>query len=248
MTEPTNTESLLDNIERKIVEICDSALSSRHQYLLSELGLSIGRESLLEMKEARGGKLADFIRQRLGNKYKIVETGIHRNILALTRIEESGIATLKDDEKGAIQDRDNVDDRAKVRYNHRFWAAFAVPLTKKIRYIDRKDLVFRDLESDDHGPSDSLRIAPEFIASANAEDRDTLIAKNIERWLVEQALSPREFVADARRPSSSAVSPPILSSNGVSVLQHLIESLDHKQLQSISLPLDIVSALLRKKV
>lgn len=126
------------------------------------------------------------------------------------------------------------------RYNRRFWAAFAIPLT----YNDRRYININSLDfGADEGAlqvkgADVRPIDGKFIATADFSGGAAGIARNIECWLKEQHLDATVFHAQ-RRGAKREVA--------FSLLEQMLSALDGDQLKRVILPLDVVRTLIDRR-
>lgn len=233
----TDQEVVLQRIEEKIREISDAALANGHPLLLSTLGKELGEDLKVIKTHTRGG-LSRFIQDRMSTEFSIVLGGEYRNVQAIVR---AGSADQIHAENPEILKK--VELRS-PRYDHKFWAAFSVPLEDgKQRYIDTHNLKFEDVKGSDEGLG-RREIPNTFIAPENSIHRDATISENIEKWLQENGEDRSKFLKATRsRPEKI-----VRSFEPATLLDLLIQSLDAKQLSSTSMSLDTVSTLLKKRV
>lgn len=223
-------------IEEKIRALADAQLDSGHPYLLSKLGTDIGPD--LQIIKQSGKTLAEFIKEVFSDCYDIILTGEYRNIQSIIP-KNSEI----DDSDGSEPVRH---PKKADRFNYRFWAAFSVPSSEKKRFLNLEDFTFVDA---DMQPSNSYElIEPQYIASESVkdEDRDGIILRNIHRWIEEKGFKADQFLAKQQHNGGKGFSHSALSNR--TMLHAFISSLDKKQLASVNLPLDVVAALLNRKI
>lgn len=220
----------LSRIKRKIEGLADAELASGQPYLLSKLGMDLGPD--LKLIKQEGRTLAEFVKSRFDDKYDIIFTGEYRNIQSLIG---------KSSEMPAVSEKaDDVEEEKRPeRFNYRFWAAFSVPFGGKSRFLNMENFSFQDADAAPSGLHE--RIDPQFIAPEEAQDRDKLILQNIHRWIDAKGLKTEQFLAQRRigRTASNAIPSRTL-------LHAFVDALDKKQLSSVSLPLDVVAALLNR--
>jgi hypothetical protein len=241
-----NSKDQLDRIEKKIVALCEAALKTKPHYLLSELGAALG-DDLAALKLLTRKKLVDFVRERFEGRFEVVSIGVHRSIYAVI---PAGQALVEEAPKTTSEKNGGVVERQPrgQRFHYRFWAAFSVPLSAPIRYLDPTDFTFNDGEPEEGAANGALTITPEYIAPADAENRDQLVISNINKWIGINGLKKDRFLAPVRSEESGRSSNLVASQAGISVLELVIDALDRRQLQTTSLSLDVVAALLRKRV
>ena len=220
----------VSRIADKIVRLAEAHKGERRPYLVSALGIDLGEE-LRTLKLLTNQTLNEFIQSRLADRVTLVRLGTHRNVTAILSgsVDPSSIDSLQP--AGEQQKRFHV----------RFWAAFSVPPEKDVRVLNLKDFTFEDVTQAEI-PEGAVTIDHGLIAPIEAEDRDALIKANIAQWLETNDLSEEHFLARKRLPRPTCT--PTIQSGG-SLLEGMILALDLKQLQSTSLSLDVVAALLR---
>ena len=186
----------LERIAEKVIELTRAHDDKSGPYLVSKLGIDLG-DDLQKIKTITSKGLREFIKSYLSGRATLVETGIYRNIYAITlgSAESATIDTLY------------FSGEQKKRFHFRFWGAFSVPLEKDIRVINMEDFRFEDVMNSEI-PEGGVTIDREFIAPAKAENRDVLIKDNISRWLASKSLSEEQFLTHGRH-LRSVVAPPV---------------------------------------
>ncbi|QWG17847.1 hypothetical protein KMZ68_23320 [Bradyrhizobium sediminis] len=235
-----------NNIERiatKIEALSEAALSARSSYLLSELGKDLGPD-LSTLKLLTKKPLSAFIRERFSDKFTVALTGEFKNVQTLIRspnslVEQQEQPLLTLSEKFVFETQ--VSSKPSPRFNYRFWAAFSVPYREGKRFLNLTDFKFQDLTSGD-APEGHVEIPPSFIVAPDIRDRDKLITDNINRWIEENGFDKSDFYQT--RPHRESIQ----THSNASVLEAVIASLDHRQLSNTSMSLDVVAALMRKRV
>jgi hypothetical protein len=226
----------LAEIENKIRSLVESNLISGQPYLLSKLGKDLGAD-LYALKRLTEKTLAPFLKDRFSAEYSIVGTGAHSNVQALVR------------GSGRVHDAANVNieqtrsTKNAPRYNYRFWAAFSVPLSRGRRFLNLRDFTFQD-STQEPLSGEYREVEQAFIVQEDAENRDTHIQENIQRWLSEKGLLPEHFFAKPR-PSTEKIAHGV---RGRSILEAVIEALDRRQLANTSMSLDVIAELLRRNI
>jgi hypothetical protein len=235
-------DNTVDRIADSIVALADAALRQGSYYLLSQLGKDLGPD-LNTLKLVTKQSLGAFVRDRLSDKFTIVKTGEFNNVQALVRAANS---TFKPEPMLTLSEEVTVETklvaRPAPRFNYRFWAAFSVPIQTGRRYLNLTDFIFKDFEPGETPPDGWVEIAPEFVADPNLQARDRQIVDNILQWSRLHGRDPAEF-HQTRAPRGAL--PTGATGN---LLEAMIAALDHKQLSSTSLSLDVVAALMRKKI
>jgi hypothetical protein len=202
-------------------------------HYLSALGVELG-DDLKRLKYLTNKGLAEFIRNRSDLELEVIQLGAVNNIFAVTpkskHVYQHHTIDVSEQKK---------ENRPRLHY--RFWAAFAVPLTNTYRYIDVESLSFEDLAEETPPSPGLLHIASELIPPVDANNRDDLIWRSVNRWVDDNSLELGRFIDHSSRPRTAD------RRVGGSILEAMIEALDPRQRQSITLPLDVIEALLSAK-
>ncbi|MDP1731125.1 MAG: hypothetical protein Q8L54_08120 [Devosia sp.] len=223
-------EETLRLIEEKVIALCEAALNKGAPYLLSQLGKDLGPD-LDSLKVLTRSGLSDFLASRLSSRYEIVLGGTFHNVQSVVRVGS------------AVRREEGERTQQSPRFNYRFWAAFSVPPVEgKRRFLDVRSFLFDDYDTESEPPAGAVEVPERFLVPDNAPDRDKTIIANIEAWADENGLDLREFHARAR--SQVAVE----DSHRGTALHLMLGALDRRQLASTSLTLDVVEALLRRRV
>ena len=229
-TSSENVEETLERIAQRIIQLCDDPLRHGRPYLVSRLGLDLGKD-VHDLRRLTDKRLVEFIQsyEPLKARYNVVPVGDRKNVFAIV----PAIETAPLMEAGVV----SFEPSAEPRYHYRFWAAFAVPSDGRRRFFNLTQLIFKGFSETEDVPSEWIPIEDEFIAPAKAENRDELITRNIASWLKEHGVEKTRVLHRAR--------PVQLPQK--SLLLSVIEALDKRQLQSTSMTLDVVATLLEKK-
>lgn len=218
----------VEQIRKQIADFIDSELQSRELLYLSAVGAAM-REPLGRFKQLTGQTLGQIVENDLADSYQVARLGAHKNVLALCRIGQDPLKLQA-----------TRPDRAPVlRYNRNLWLAFAVPLTANYRHIDMNALKFQD--SDDATPPEGhLAIDREYLRGDDDPHEPSEIVRRIGTWLAKNSFDPSRYLEKPSSLNQQRV-------QGRSVLEDMISVLDRRQLQSVSLPLDVVDSLLRHR-
>lgn len=218
----------LSRIAKRVEELIDQNKGREPKYLVSALGNALG-DDLKRIKELTQSGLNDFIRQYLSHRFALEKIGTHGNIaVVVDRSEQSGPAEEAQTHHGGGP-----------RFHPRFWAAFLVPLKEgNVRIFHVDQVSFEDRPTAE-AHSDALTIPTEFIAGPGEERDVEKVKNNIARWLEQNGLEMEKFLAYKRFHSNTHHQPV------ESLLSAVLAALDQRQLQSTSLTLDVVAALLR---
>ena len=236
-------DSEIARIRERIEALLSEALKRQPTYLLSSLGLSLGSDLNL-LKQLTGERLIDFLRKWFSESLEIVQYGPHSNIFAVRYLGSEPESNGAPFDRGPVSRPENGVSRP-PRFNHRFWAAFAKPLTLDTRAFDISTMSFVDLPSGEPLPEHSIEISPKLIPEADMANRDEAIARNIDAWLQSHSLTRETFLIKPTLRPSAVITPTFKSS---SLLEQVIECLDRSQLSATSLTLDVVKALLQKRL
>jgi hypothetical protein len=236
-----NDDGTIERIAKRIETLSEAALSVGSSYLLSELGKDLGPD-LRTLKLLTKQTLSGFIRDRFSGRFEIVLTGQFNNVQALIRspgslVSQQPILTVAE----KVTFETSVTTRSTPRFNYRFWAAFSVPYREGRRFINLSDFIFQDVTSGDD-PEGHIEIPRSFIAEPGIEDRDKAIAENISRWIEANHLNRSDFYQTSFHKEN------VQGQLKISVLEAVIATLDHRQLSNTSMTLDVIAALLRKRV
>lgn len=224
------TSRTLADVEQKAQALAEAALASGRPYLLSKLGKDLGED--LKIIKSHDLALADFIKKHLSG-YDVVLGGSFNNVQSLVRsgnmeAEINSAVTSETHEKAKPP-------KASMRYNYKFWAAFSVPLSTGKRFINIDNFTFLDDNKPENGNYEE--IDPSYVAEDGIANRDLAIMQNIERWLTDRGYPAEQFAA---KPAAAHRT----STEVRTVLHAVIDALDKRQQSSVSLPLDVVAALL----
>lgn len=187
-------------------------------YYLSRLGAQLGADRVT-LEKLTGVKLATFLQDTFD--YEIGREGQHNNILFVKSKTANANAT--------------VSPVPTPRFQPRFWAAFAVPLSAgERRYINLETMKFdSNRDALETNSTDVREIEARFIAPVGASGNASETVERISNWLKEQGLDSTPFLMTRKR----------VRREGRSLLDAVLTALDGDQLKRVSLPLDIVKTL-----
>ena len=226
----------LQVISARIRKLADARLATGVPYLLSQLGKDLGTD-VRRLKILTGKPLAEYVSEIASDEYTIVQTGTHNNVQALVRAVKSSHDAPYEDSgmQTPIVPKE-------PRYNHRFWAAFSVPLIMGRRFLNMEDFTFQDASSP---PKEGLlEIDHTLICLDGVPDRDNLIKDNIRKWVDQNDLPIEMFFSKSPSKVNAATHP----APGRSVLEAMIATLDKRQMANTTLTLDVVADLLRRRM
>jgi hypothetical protein len=219
----------IERIKSRLVALCDEALASEDSYLLSRLGVDLGKDAKT-LSLLSGHRLAEFIRTQLSDRYQVVSVVGLPHIFAVVRTNKQT--------PGAQAAPIPPPSKTELRYNYRFWAAFSVPPKGVARYLDPENLIFKDLAAGESPPLNWINIDIQFIAPATAPNRDQLIKASIESWLSKYSQDKSRFLHGSEQKVF----------DGKSLLALMLDELDSGQLKTTSLTMDVIKALSNKIV
>lgn len=229
------TRTLVD-VEQKARSLSEAALTSGRPYLLSKLGKDLGED--LKIIKSHDLTLVDFIKKYLSG-YDVVLGGRFKNVQSLVRSGDIETGIISDSTSDVQEIAETP--KTKMRFNYKFWAAFSVPLSTGKRYINLDNFTFADDKEPENGRSEE--IDPSYVAEDGIPNRDLATIQNIERWLTDKGYQAEQFAAKSSNAPANRT-----SAEARTVLHTVIDALDKRQLSSVSLPLDVVAALLHRHV
>ena len=217
----------LERIAKRIESLVEAGKEQHSKYLVSALGIALG-DDLRTLKQLTNRGLTDFIRSHLLHRFKLEHIGLHRNITAVVDASVSSATPQK-----LTPSREQS-----PRFHPRFWAAFSVPAKGDVRILNKDTYSFEDVPSEE-ALKGELTIGRDLIVPADEDRRDEKIKANIASWLTQNGLDADKFQASKRAHSQT------FHQQTGSLLDAIIATLDHRQLQSTTLTLDVVATLLR---
>ena len=217
----------LERIAKRIESLVEAGKEQHPQYLVSALGIALG-DDLRALKQLTNRGLNDFIQSHLSHRFRLERMGVHGNI---TAVVDHAVDS-------ATPQKLTPSREQSPRFHPRFWAAFSVPAKGDARILNQDTYSFEDVPSEE-APKDALTIAKNLIVSAEEDRRDEKIKANIAIWLAQNGLPVDKFQASKRSHSQT------FHQQTGSLLDAIIATLDHRQLQSTTLTLDVVATLLR---
>lgn len=219
---PASTEEV-DQIARHIDDLVRQNLSQdRDVYLLSKLGIDLGPDRK-RIEEKFGLSVREFLKQF--TSYNLAVFGAHQNIYGIVR---TGV------------NPSNVSPNFKTRrYNRQFWAAFISSDHPVNRYINVDTLAFDiDEERVKDGAGRVVAISPEYQVAWSNPNKNSIASKNITEWLRANQLEPERFYFSGSETTATG---------SHTVLDKLLSSLSDDQLRRVSLPLDVINSLRKRR-
>ena len=217
----------LERLAKRVESLVDAGREQHPKYLVSALGIALG-DDLRVLKQLTSRGLNDFIRSHLSPRFKLEQMGIHGNI---TAVVDGSV-------NSATPQKLTPSREQSPRFHPRFWAAFSVPAKGDVRILNKDTYSFEDVPSEE-ALKGELTIGRDLIVPADEDRRDEKIKANIAGWLTQNGLDADKFQASKRAHSQT------FHQQTGSLLDAIIATLDHRQLQSTTLTLDVVATLLR---
>ncbi len=221
------TAKELERIAKQIESLFEAEKEQHPKYLVSALGIALG-DDLKKLKQLTNRGLNDFIQSHLSHRFRLEHMGVHGNI---TAVVDNAVNSAKPLQLTPSREQS-------PRFHPRFWAAFSVPAKGEVRILNKDTYSFEDVPSEE-APKDALTITKDLIVPADEDRRDEKIKANIASWLDQNGLPADKFVASKRAHSQT------FHQQSGSLLDAIIATLDHRQLQSTTFTLDVVATLLR---
>ena len=221
------TAKELERIAKQIESLFEAEKEQHPKYLVSALGIALG-DDLKKLKQLTNRGLNDFIQSHLSHRFRLEHMGVHGNI---TAVVDNAVNSAKPLQLTPSREQS-------PRFHPRFWAAFSVPAKGEVRILNKDTYSFEDVPSEE-APKDALTITKDLIVPADEDRRDEKIKANIASWLDQNGLPADKFVASKRAHSQT------FHQQSGSLLDAIIATLDHRQLESTTFTLDVVAKLLR---
>ncbi|MGF7211586.1 hypothetical protein GGE65_006203 [Skermanella aerolata] len=246
----TNT---IDSVKEKIVNRCNSHWSeNKRVYLLARIGIDLHGEVDF-IKTTLGMKLVDFVRNEMRD---VVNLASPNKASPIYGIFPKHVSIPSSELPYFFEQPKKIES---VRFNSRVWAAFTRSIPNgchRIFFIDT--LHFEDSLVAVQSSDNIMEIPSDLVVSEETENRAEAVAKNIVKWATDSRITLDSLLVsrsgklnytsqapyEVDRPSSYKKS---FRQDDASLLARLIQSLDHKEMSRVSLPLDIVQKLMETK-
>jgi hypothetical protein len=220
----------LSEFDKQIAAFADEKFAKGEPCFISALGIALG-DQLRQMRAATGLGLGEYVREKLSDVYDLIE--VKPNTVALwpkgrPQTEAFQVAASRPSRASTTPTR---------RFLPWFWQAFAVPNAGRSRFYDPVSHTVS--EAPDEASKEAVEIPASFIRSDESPFNVKEIQGRIIEWLSENKLDANRF----REPAGAAIE----REHAVSLLDALIAALDKKQLQSFSLPMDVIATLAARK-
>ncbi len=225
----TSTDNALDldAFDQQVIALADARIAEGAPALINALGIRLGPD-LGKMKLQTGQSFQAYIKSRpaLANRYDIV----------LVKENTPGLWPKGRAYEPVPTAFGQTPRRSRApRYLHWFWAAFAEASDGRPRYFDPKE---RQIHFENPPQPTWVEIPAHLIRSGDEPLTVPEIHRRIEDWFRLTGLEPSGFL-DLAAPATTAKS-------GRTVLDMLISSLTVKQMQGVTLPLDVVAELSKR--
>lgn len=219
----------LDAFDAEIIRIAQIRFDKNEPALINALGIQLGPK-LAQVKAQTGLSFLQYLQERLNDRFDIIP--VKPNTPGLW---PKGMPY--EDAVSAYGQRPRP--QGPRRYVRWFWNAFAEPLAQGRRFFDPTERRIRDADAPE--AASWIEIPTHLIRAADGVRSVRDIHQHIEEWLKEQGLAADTFIEEAA---------PLRAPSGTvrSVLDALIESLTSRQLQSVTMPLDVVAELAKRRV
>lgn len=228
MTDTTPFHADLTAINERIVELVEAKVSKGQPALINQLGISLGSQ-LGILKAATGKNLLEYVQQNFRDRYQVI----------LVKENTQGLWPIGQAYEQAVRAFASKPARsAPRRFVSSFWNAFIEPLTSARRFYSLVEARFVD---GDAPPSpDWLEISADLIYKAGDDRNVRDVHRHISDWFDRTGENPDHYLIEV------PVEPK--GETGRSVLDLLVTSLTPKQLQSVTMSLDVVAELARRRV
>jgi hypothetical protein len=228
MTDATNPDVDLAAINEKIVTLVEAKLAKGQPALINPLGISLGN-ALGVLKAATGQSLLEYIQKTFSDRYQVI----------LVKENTQGLWHVGQAYEQAVRDFVGRPPRpAPRRFVSSFWDAFIEPLKGARRFYSQGEARFVDA---DLAPSPEWREIPVDLIYKPGEDRNVReVHRHISEWFERTGEAPDQYLTEVPVETRAEA--------GRSVLDLLVASLTPKQLQSVTMSLDVVAELARRRV
>ncbi len=243
MTEPS--EGGVESLKSEIVRLTKVHWDATGRaVLLARIGHTLTRNGFNLRALLRGQKFAAFVRNEMQDQVLVLDSPTDALVQGAVPLGEAGKAY--DPEVVFSPPAGSLGSSSRISFDKRLWVAFSHPLAEgNVRTITfEPEIVFRDVAIGDPSLEGALTIRDDLIipiGTLEKVERDSKLQRNILEWLtansVDIELAKARYGFHERPPESMD-----------SVLSLLLAALDTKERERISLPLDIVDKLLKKRV
>ena len=223
----------IETIKHHIAEIVDPRLADGSHVLLNVVGIAL-KDDLARLKYLTGKTLAQFVETEMGDKYRLARQAGRENIVILLPVGRHSEAVSAE-----------PSGEEKITFRRELWQAFTTPLELgKQRAFNVQEMQFQDIAETAKPPSGFVAIPTQLLPRPGNRWYAPQVMLNISGWLEASDIDPEQFVT-RHRPSDLRAQ---LSEAPRNVLEAVLASLDQSQLRGMSMSLDIVATLLRKRI
>ena len=199
--------------------------------LLSRLGSHCGGE-IAQLVKTRGRGLGNYLRHQLEGRVQVIQ---HSANPTITGVVPAGATPNTDEEIDALLEKTRHGSSSSApRFHPAFWAAFRKPLDESNRRYLSVDAPIRFQESSGKNPPDRFREVPQNYISDSTMDDDQIL-QNAEKWLKDNELQRNIYLINSQSKSDFG--------HPRNLLDRLLFSLEPKELNRVSMPLDIILKL-----
>ena len=228
MTDSPQSEDIDDRITDLVEQYWQE---HKTPLLLSRLG-SHGGGEISRLAKAHSKGLGNYLRYQLADRVQVIK---HSANPIITGVVPASATPDTDEEIDALLQKTQHGSSANApRFHPAFWAAFRKPLEESNRRHLSIDAPIRFQESSGEDPPDGfLEVTGTYITDPGMDDEQTL--RKAEQWLADNDLQKDIYLLDSKsKPSSDQPQ---------NLLDRLLFSLENKELNRVSMPLDIVLKL-----
>lgn len=219
----------------EIASTADAVIASGRLSYLADVGTRLGgRSKINEIKATTGLTLSEFVEAYMADRFRLVAMGGLKSALVMLPVGQENL--LVETQMPRIRNR-SPDQR---RFTRNLWLAFATPCPSSERHFNPTTLQFVD------GPAPTgdnwIEIPKNRLRSPDDPYDWRSIIENIRGWLEDNSFTESDFT-EASVDAETARIAAGMERSVSSVLDLLLDALDHKQLQSVSMPLDVIETL-----
>lgn len=218
----------MSDLDSRIVELTRQAWNDQGApLLLARLG-ACDNGDIARMAKERSVNLEGYLRGHLVNRVRIVRHSARHQLVGVLPADVDvdsygGPDTLLDKISTIMED-------AVPRYHPALWAAFKKPLDdSERRYVSAYEPIKFVDSSNADVPNDHYEIARKYIAGPDVDPDQ--IQNRVQQWLTDNGINRQIYSLKSKS----------------DLLDRLLNSLDTEDLKRISMPLDVIRKLRRKR-
>lgn len=234
------------NINSEIVRVVNEGWSKNHQpVLLARLG-NASNGAIAKSTKELGIPLRVYIETKLAEDIAIVWHSVKRPIIGA--VPKTAVFASQDEIDAALEGvLAQSDATSRSRYFYDFWHAFQLPIHDgcKRYVVGKAPPSILNVKSDATLPPDAKEItADDIISDGQARAHD--VHKLIDEWISRVGGSSSDYCMPYS--SQSAHRRGENQRQVVTLLEALLEAIPEDQMKRVSVPLDLISILHRKKI